>query len=95
MTKTNKNAAEEFKQTIIDRSTYILEEEMDDFREELHMIEMIVWRLKEKEMPYEVQLLGRALDDIFFNLDGFREDFETRMPLIKNMERPDFMEIIQ
>lgn len=93
MTKTNKNAAEEFKQTIIERSTYITKEEINKFRDELHMIEMIVWKLKEDEMPYEVQLLARALDNIFFTLDGFREDFETRMPLIKNMERPDFWEV--
>lgn len=95
MTKTNKNAAEEFKQTIIDRSTYILEEESEQFREELHMIEMIVWRLKENDKPYEVQLLARALDDIFFTLDGLRDDIEGRMSLIKKMERPDFMEIIR
>ncbi len=93
MTKSNKNAAEEFKQAIIDRSTYITKEEMDKFRKELHMIEMIVWRLKEDEMPYEVQLLARALDDIFFTLDGFRDEIEGRMSLIKKMEKPDFWEV--
>ena len=95
MTRTKQNAAEDFKQTVIDRSTYILEEEIKEFRDELHMIEMIVWKLKEKEMPYEVQLLARALDDIFFTIDGLRDDIEGRMSLIKKMERPDFMEIIQ
>ena len=68
MTKTNKNAAEEFKQTIIDRSTYILEEETEQIRELMHMIEIIVWRLKENDKPYDVQLLGYALDSIYFDM---------------------------
>ena len=93
MTKTNKNAAEEFKQTIIDRSTYILEEETEQIRELMHMIEIIVWRLKENDKPYDVQLLGYALDSIYFDLDGLRDEIESRMSLIKKMERPDFMEV--
>lgn len=93
MTRTKQNAAEDFKQTVIDRSTYILEEETEKLRELLHMIEIIVWRLKKNDKPYDVQLIGYALDSIFFDLDGLRDEIESRMSLIKKMEKPDFWEI--
>lgn len=92
MKKNEQNASEEFKQTVIERSTYILKEETEKLRELLHMIEIIVWRLKENDKPSDVQLLGYAIDSIFFDFDGLRDEIESRMSLIKKMEKPDFWE---